>query len=136
MNRIRNIGNQTWEVECFNGETFEAKEWYEKKTEAWHVKLPSGNITGRTYIRVSLLKTDGSWTEFETKTEHREGLGWKDRMTEEEKKTWKECETKMLAIKKACEERQVPKAEKGTEEWYLAEIARLQAKLEAKRAKN
>lgn len=133
MNKIKKIGNQKWEVICENGETFTCGEWFETKTGKWHVKLPLGNSTGRTYIRVEKLDPDKVNT-FETKTEHREGLGWKDRMTVEERTTWAECEAKMLAIKKACESRVLPKAEKGTEEWYLNEIAKLTAKLEAKKA--
>ena len=131
INKITRIGKQTWKLECFNGETFDCKEWFEKKTGKWHVKLPADNPSGRTYIRVD--KIIGDEFEFETKTEHREGLGWKDRMTDEEKKQWQACEETMAKIKKACEERQPEKLEKNSEEWLLAEIAKLTAKLEAKR---
>lgn len=131
MNKLMKIGDQKWFVECENGVTFECGEWYEKKTGKWHVKLPNDNPTGRTYIRVEKIVNDVY--EFETKTEHRENLGWKDRMTDEEKQEWKECEERMERIKKACQERQPEKLERNSAEWLMAEIARLTAKLEAKK---
>lgn len=131
MNKIIKIEEQKWQITCENGETFTCGEWYEKKTDKWHVKLPANNPTGRTYIRVD--KIPNGYLEFETKTEHRENMGWQSRMTDEEKEEWKACEETMARIKKACEERQPEKLERNSEEWLMAEIARLTAKLEQKR---
>lgn len=133
MNKIRRIGEQKWEIMTEDKKTFTCGEWFEKKTGEWHVKLPSNNPTGRTYIRVKNLPSDGSTVEFETKTTHRENLGWSSRMTEEEKKVWEECEKKMAEIKKACEERAPEKLERNSKEWLEAEIARLTAKLAQKK---
>lgn len=131
MNKITKIGTQRWLVECENGTKFECGEWFEKKTDKWHVKLPADNPTGRTYIRVD--KIPNGYLEFETKTEHRENMGWQSRMTDEEREEWKACEETMARIKKACEERQPEKLERNSAEWLMAEIARLTAKLEQKR---
>ena len=73
MNKLTMNAFGEYIVECENGETIKATRWFEKKTGAWHVKLPADNPTGRTYIRESLIK-DGHY-EFETKTSGPRGFG-------------------------------------------------------------
>ena len=131
MNKIERINEKSYKITCENGEIIFASTWYEKKTDAWHVKLPANNPTGRTYIRVDKIGPDG--LEFETKTEHREGLGWKARMTDDEKAKWAECEKTMADIKEACIARETPKADPNSVEGLEALIARYQAKLDALR---
>ena len=122
-NIIEKIGEQKWSVTCENGENFTCGEWFEKKTGKWHVKLPADNPTGRTYIRVD--KIPNGYLEFETKTEHRESMGWRDKMTPEEQKEWKECEERMAKIKEACMSRVVSKEERLLEKMSIEDLMRL-----------
>lgn len=112
------------------------KTWFEKKTGHWHIIVPkeAREECGRTYIREKFLEGKTEY-QFETKTEHREGMSygtWKDRMTEEEKAQWAECEQLMETIKQNCLERK-PKELTETEKLEL-QIAKLKAKLEKARA--
>lgn len=120
---------------CEDGTRYLCERWYEKKTEAWHIKLPTGNPSGRTYVRESKFNNTNIY-EFETKTEHRSGLGtggWRARMTPEETEELKAAEAVIERIKNECLKRETPKLERGTREWYEAEIAKLQKKLESAR---
>ena len=122
-------------VECENGETIKATRWFEKKTGAWHVKLPADNPTGRTYIRESLIK-DGHY-EFETKTSGPRVLGpqgnWRSRLTEEEQKELKEAEETIERLKQIGLSR---KPEKKTIAQYEKELADMKALYEKLLAQN
>lgn len=133
MNKVTKLTNGNYVLTCENGQTFECTRWYEKKTDAWHVKLPKDNPSGRTYIRESNFKDKDTY-EFETKTEHREGMsygGWKSKLTEEEKVEIEQIEKRYLEIKEAASKRVVELTE---EEKLLAQIAKLQEKLNKVRA--
>lgn len=120
-----------------NGKKYPCTRWYEKKTDAWHIKLPKDNESGRTYVRESLLANKDEF-EFETKTEHRTGLiggGWRAKMTQEEAKEMAELEARIEEIKKAASARQPAKVDPNSVEGIEAAIAKLKAKLEAARSK-
>lgn len=134
-NIITKIDNQNYRLTTTDGQEFICKTWIEKKKdgkEYEHVIVPkeARELTGRTYIRTSLIGENGY--EFETKTEHREGLAgnsWKNRMTPEELAEYERCEQRMNEIKKIASSR-IPTEEEKLE----AEIARLIAKRESLRA--
>lgn len=132
LNRIVKLENGNYQLETTSGNVYPCSRWFEKKTDSWHVKISKegSEECGRTYVRESKI-VNGVY-EFETKTEHREGLsggGWRSRMTEEEKRLVEEAEKTIERIKSECMKRETPKVEKNTEEWYLQEIERLQKKL-------
>ena len=122
-------------VECENGETIKATRWFEKKTGAWHIKLPADNPTGRTYIRESLVKNDEY--EFETKTSGPRVLGpqgnWRSRLTEEEQKELKDAEETIERLKQLGLSR---KPEKKTIAQYEKELADMKALYEKLLAQN
>lgn len=122
-------------VECENGETIKATRWFEKKTGAWHIKLPADNPTGRTYIRESLVKNDEY--EFETKTSGPRVLGpqgnWRTRLTEEEQKELKAAEETIERLKQIGLSR---KPEKKTIAQYEKELADMKALYEKLLAQN
>ena len=138
MNRLTKLENGTYELTLENGKTFTCTRWLEKKPnkQMWHVIIPKGearDTCGRTYIRESYFDNSDIY-EFETKTEHREGLstgGWKARLTEEELEEYEEHERRMEELKQIALSRPV----KGlTEAEKLeAQIAKLMAKLEKTR---
>lgn len=133
MNKVTKLANGNYELTCENGQVFPCTRWFEKKTNAWHVKLPKDNPSGRTYIRESNFK-DKDVYEFETKTEHREGMsygGWRSKLTPEEKVEIEQIEKRYLEIKEAASKRVVELTE---EEKLLAQIAKLQEKLNKVRA--
>lgn len=134
MNKLVKVGEQ-YRVECENGTTFMATRWYEKKTGAWHVKLPADNPTGRTYIRESLIK-NGTY-EFETKTTGPRVLGsvgsWRSRLTEAELKELKEAEATIERLKEVGLSR---KPEKKTIAQYEKELADMKALYEQLLAQN
>ena len=136
MNKITKLNNGTYELELADGQTFTCTRWFEKKTNQWHILIPkeARNLCGRTYIRENHFDKSTIY-EFETKTEHREGMsygGWKDRMTDEEKLKYEEAERIIAEIKKACLERK-PKELTEAEKLEL-QIAKLMAKLEKAKA--
>lgn len=130
MNRIAKNGNNTYTLTTSSGETFTCTRWYEKKTNAWHVKLPANNPTGRTYIRESFV-VNGSY-EFDDKTTGHRVLGptggWKARMTPEESKKVAEAEALIESIKTVALARVPQKLDLNSVEGIEAEIARLMAK--------
>lgn len=133
MNKITKLANGNYELTCENGEKMACTRWYEKKTESWHVKLPKDNPSGRTYIRESHF-TNTDVYEFETKTEHREGMsygGWRSKLTDEERKQIEEAEKLIETIKEAASKRVIEMSE---EDKLLAQMAKLQAKLTALKA--
>ena len=141
MNKISKTldakGQPSYQLITENGKEYPCTRWYEKKTDAWHIKLPKDNASGRTYIRESLL-ADKTEYEFETKTEHRTGLiggGWKSKMTADEAKEMAELEARIDEIKKAASARQPEKVDPNSVEGIEAAIAKYQAKLAAARAK-
>lgn len=117
------------------GKTFECKTWDEKKdgkVNQW-VVLPKNNGTGRTYISRSLVDKTGTH-EFEDKVGGPRIIG--SRLTPEAQKEVAELEAKIKAIK--ADPKNIVKAEKldaNTVEGCESAIAKLQAKLEAMRAK-
>ena len=134
MNKVIKVGEQ-YRIECENGTTFMATRWYEKKTGAWHIKLPADNPTGRTYIRESLIK-NGTY-EFETKTTGPRVLGsvgsWRSRLTEAELKELKEAEATIERLKEVGLSR---KPEKKTIAQYEKELAEMKALCEQLLAEN
>ena len=127
---IKKIDNENYMLTLSDGQEFVCKTWVEKKKdgkEYEHVIVPkeAREATGRTYIRTSLVGENGY--EFETKTEHREGIGqggWKSKATPEELAEYEKCEQRMDEIKKVASARVVSEEDK-----LRAEIAKLQAKL-------
>lgn len=137
MNRIEKLENGTYVLTCENGEEFICTRWYEKKKDYWHVCPPKKGveICGRSYIRESFFDKSNVY-EFETKTEHREGLGnggWKSRLTEDEKAEYEALEARMEELKKLALSR--PAKELSEEEKLEREIAKKQKALEELRAK-
>lgn len=129
MNRLTKINENLYHLETENGQTFDCKTWFEEKTQKWHVKLPKNNPTGRLFVRLSHFDNSDIY-EFETKTEHREGMSygsWKDRMTDEEKAIYEECFAKIKKIEEDCKSRK-PR-ELTEEEKLLLQIQKLQSKL-------
>ena len=130
---INKIDENTYELITADGQTFICNTWTENKNDKTyvHVKLPkvASDITGRTYIRTSVV---GEHYEFDTKTEHREGIGaggWKSKATPEELAEYEKCEQRMNEIKKVVSARTLSEEDK-----LEAEIARLMAKRDALRA--
>lgn len=105
--RTKNVSGQyDYELVTESGAKFACTRWFETKSDSWHVKLPKDNPSGRTYIRESKITADVY--EFETKTNHREGLsggGWKSKMTTDEIAQVKACEATIEKIKKECQAR-------------------------------
>ena len=136
MNKIIKNPNNTYTLVTESGETFVCTRWFEKKTNAWHVKLPANNPTGRTYIRESLV-VNGVY-QFENKTTPPRVLGpiggWRARMTPEEAKKVAEAEALIESIKKVAMAR-MPNSIESLEvkiAQLLAKKAQLEAQLEAK----
>ena len=120
-----------------NGNKYPCTRWYEKKTDAWHIKLSKEGQaeTGRTYIRESHFANSDTY-EFENKTEHRTGLtsgGWRAKMTDDERKLVEEAEKTIERIKSLCMTREVEKVDPNSEEGIILQIERLKKKLENKR---
>lgn len=139
MNKIIRNEKNEYILTLTNGDKFTCSRWFEKKTDKWHIVVPkeAREICGRTYIRESYFDHSDIY-EFEDKLEHRTGLtsgGWRAKMTDDEKKLVEEAERTIERIKSECMAREVKKVEKNSEEWYVQEIAKLTAKLEAQRAK-
>lgn len=114
-----------------DGQEFECTRWYEKKVDKWHVLVPkeARDICGRTYIRESNFDNSDIY-EFETKTEHREGIGsggWKARLTPEELEEYEAHEKRMEELKQMALSR--PVKELTEEEKTQAQINRLMARL-------
>lgn len=136
LNKIVKNG-ENYTLTTTSGNTYPCTRWYEKKTDAWHVKLSKEGqeATGRTYIRESHFANSDIY-EFENKTEHRTGLasgGWRTKMTAEEAKLVAEAEATIERIKAAASARVVEKVDPNSEEGLMAQIAKLQAKLANKR---
>ena len=133
MNKIVKTENGTYRLICENGQEFECSRWFEKKTDAWHVLIPkeAREICGRTYIRESKVLASGIY-EFDTKTEHRTGLGdggWKSRLTQDELTEYQACETRMAELKELAMSR--PVKEKTELEIAKAKLEKLQKQYEA-----
>ena len=137
MNKIERTNEGKYILTVENGNTYECKRWHEKSKNKWHVVVPeeARETCGRTYIRESYFDNKDIY-EFETKTEHREGLGgggWRSRLTTEETKRLEEAERTIEELKKIGMERTPEKVDPNSEEGLLLQIAKLQAKLEAKK---
>lgn len=133
MNKIEKLENGSYILTTAEGEKYPCARWYEKKTDAWHVKLNKDGqeATGRTYIRESYFANSDTY-EFENKTEHRTGLatgGWRAKMTPDEAKKVAEAEATIERIKAEASARMVEKVDPNSEEGLLAQIAKYQAKL-------
>ena len=114
-----------------DGQEFTCTRWYEKKVDKWHVLVPkeARDICGRTYIRESYFDNSDIY-EFETKTEHREGIGsggWKARLTPEELEEYEAHEKRMEELKQIALSR--PVKELTEEEKIQAQIDRMMARL-------
>ena len=119
-----------------DGQEFECTRWYEKKVDKWHVLVPkeARELCGRTYIRESFFD-DSDIYEFETKTEHREGIGsggWKARLTPEELEEYESHEKRMEELKQIALSR--PVKELTEEEKIQAQIDKMMARLMKLRA--
>lgn len=137
MNKVTKIsknGEIKYVLTCEDGRTMDCSLWYEKKTDAYHVLLPKDNPTGRTYIRESRFDTTDVY-EFETKTEHRTlgSNGWETRLTDDEKLELENCRARIEELKEIGMSRKPEKVDPNSEEGILAQIAKLQAKLEQKK---
>lgn len=135
-NRVVRDAQGNYTLTTTAGDEFACTRWYEKKTDAWHVKLPKDNPTGRTYIRESLFGTSGAY-EFADKTEHRTGLatgGWRAKMTPDEARKVAEAEAIIEAIKAEASKRVVEKVDPNSIEGLEARMAELKAKLARKKA--
>lgn len=133
MNKVTKIsqnGEIKYILTCEDGQTFECKLWFEKKTGVYHVMLPKDNPTGRTYIRESRFDTTNEIT-FETKTEHRTlgSTNWESRLTDDEKLELENCRTRIEELKQLGMSRKPEKLDSNSEEGILAQIAKLQTKL-------
>ena len=145
MNRIEII-NEKLVLTTEIGNQYPCRTWIEKKikkgepwSKTWIMTTKEGvEETGRTYLGYDeVIKSinDRGVYEFETKTEHREGMshgGWRAKMTEEEAKLVAEAEATIERIKAIASARVVEKVDPNSEEGILAQIAKLQAKLAAK----
>jgi hypothetical protein len=134
MNKLIRNENGTYELTTINGNRYICQRWYEKKIDAWHVKLPkeASEETGRTYIRESYFKNSNIY-EFENKTEHRTGLtygSWRSKMTEEESRIVRECEETIERIKNEASKRVIEKVDPNSKEGLELQIQRLMKKLE------
>lgn len=114
-----------------DGQEFECTRWYEKKVDKWHVLVPkeARELCGRTYIRESYFDNSDIY-EFETKTEHREGIGsggWKARLTPEELEEYESHEKRMEELRQIALSR--PVKELTEEEKIQAQIDRMMARL-------
>jgi hypothetical protein len=139
MNRIEKLENGTYKLTCENGQTFMCRRWEEVKKDKrmWHICPPKEAVAicGRSYIRESYFDNSNIY-EFETKTEHREGLGnggWKSRLTEEELEEYQSLEKRMEELKNIAMAR--PVKELTEEEKLLREIAKREKLLAELRAK-
>ena len=129
MNKIAYI-NGKYIVTCEDGSQLEGKIWLEKKTNRTYLKLPKENLTGREYITLSKIPTDGSEFSFESKTSGPRVLGnWRSLMTKEEAEEYAACEAKMAAIEAAAKARKAP--DENSIEGIELKIAQLLAKKNA-----
>ena len=134
-NRVVRDAQGRYTLTTIAGDEFACTRWYEKKTDAWHIKLPKDNPTGRTYIRESLFGTSGAY-EFDDKTEHRTGLatgGWRAKMTPDEAKKVADAEAIIEAIKAEASARVVEKVDPNSIEGLEAMIVKSYVKLAAKK---
>ena len=132
---MKNIITKTEEgkyiLTTHDGQEFVCTRWYEKKVDKWHVLVPkeAREICGRTYIREAFFDNSDIY-EFETKTEHREGIGsggWKARLTPEELEEYEAHEKRMTELKEIALSR--PVKELTEEEKLQAQIDRMMARL-------
>lgn len=132
MNTLQLQDDNTYLLTTTNGQTFICKRWFEKKINAWQIKLPD-NPSGRKFVKESLVPSDGIYA-FEDKTSAPRVLGssgssgWKSKMTEDEKVKFEEAESIINSIKEDCMKRVGPA--KNTPEWYLQQIELMKEKLE------
>ena len=136
---INTNGEAVYTLITEDGQKFPCTRWFEKKTEKWHIcpNKEGREICGRQYIRESYLDNRDEY-EFETKTEHREGLNsgsWRSRLTKEELQRLEEAEKTIEELKKIGMDRKPVKNDISTEEGLAAEIQRL-LELQKKFAKN
>lgn len=107
----------------------EISTWFEKKSGITWLKLPKDNPTGRTYISLNKLVNDSY--EFENKTTGPRTLvvtwNWKQRMTEEERYIYEDCQNTIETIRNDCMTRKP--VELTEEEKLNLEIQKLQEKL-------
>ena len=116
---------------CEDGQEFDCRRWFEKKTSKWYICPDKDGVKlcGRQYISEKFLD-NVDFYEFETKTEHREGLGnggWKNRLTDDEKVEYESLEKRMNELKELALSR--PVQELTEEEKLLKQIEKLQKKL-------
>ena len=139
MNTIIKM-NDEYILTLENGDNYYCKRWFETKTDKWHVVVPkeAREICGRTYIRESYFDNSDIY-EFENKIEHRSGIGnggWRARLTTEELAKLEEAERTIEELKKIGMERTPEKVDPNSIEGIEAQIAKLKAKLEAKKSQN
>lgn len=131
LNKITKINENEYKLYLEDNSSYTPKLWLEKKTNEYHLVLPkeASEKCGRTYIRKKLIDQTGEYC-FENKTNHRENMtysnNWRNRMTDEEKKLYEECEKTMNKIKEDCMNRK-PLTQ---EELYKKQIEQLERELE------
>lgn len=133
MNKINLINNE-YILTTDDGRKFTCKRWYEKKTDKWHVVVPkeAREICGRTYIRESFFDNSDSY-EFDTKTEHRSGIGnggWRSRLTTEELTELENHEKAIERLKEIGMSRTPKNVDPNSIEGLELQIAKLMAKKE------
>lgn len=120
--------NEKYYFENENQERFEVKTWFEKKSNIMWIVLPKDNLSGRTYISLNKLVNDKY--EFENKTSGPRVLSswnWKNRMSEEEKIKYEECQNYIEWLRNECMTRKP--VELSEKEKVELEIKKLQEKL-------
>lgn len=129
MNKIT-YENEKYIVTCEDNSRIEGKVWLEKKTGRTYLKLPKDNPTGREYITITHIPTDGTSFTFETKTSGPRVLGnWKSLLTKEELEEYTRCESRMKEIEELGKSRKAP--DENSIEGIELQIARLMAKKES-----
>lgn len=120
--------NEKYYFENENQERFEVKTWFEKKSGINWLVLPKENLSGRTYISLNKLVNDKY--EFENKLSAPRILSswnWKNRMSEDEKIKYEECQNYIEMIRNECMNRKP--LELSESEKVEQEILKLQEKL-------
>lgn len=131
MNKIIRKSENDFVLVVEDGREFICSLWYEKKIDGYHVRIPKEGkeICGREFVRLTQFEKSDIY-EFETKTEHREGLsngGWKSRMTNEEREEYTRLENRMREIEEIVKSRPLPVLTE--EEKIRREIERLTRRL-------
>lgn len=121
------------------GHIIHAVRWFEAKTGKWHIRLPKNNSTGREFIRED--KFLAGETTFESKTTGPRVLGpsankgeavqWHDVLDKDDKRKLAAAVETIKSLKDKALKILNPPV--GSEAYYLKEIAKMNARLDAMR---